>query len=167
MRAPRDLHDQLPTYSGWGRRAYRSRSCPRRYHARPVRPRTGPRHRTGAASASGPTGQFGRPNRRDQRHIPVTWRTAATKRAFTAAASAASVLAEEIRNDHPNLRVGLTGMVMTNRAFQESSQHDGETLYPLVFTALIILPIIGLRSVNGLLSVFFVIIAAVLTALGV
>jgi hypothetical protein len=75
-------------------------------------------------------------------------------------------LANEVRSSHPDFRVGLTGILMQNRAFVESSQQDSQTLYPLMLLVIGILCLLTLRSVWGAISASAVIILSALTAVG-
>lgn len=75
-------------------------------------------------------------------------------------------LANEVHAENPNLRVHLTGVIMLNSAFFEASMHDMQTLTPLMF--LVVLVSIGLllRVYSGPLITVAIIVASILTAMG-
>jgi hypothetical protein len=75
-------------------------------------------------------------------------------------------LAHQIETRYPQLEVRITGMVFMNNAFAEASQHDVQTLIPLMF--LIITGLIGitLRSIAATVTTLLVIIMSIMTAMG-
>jgi predicted RND superfamily exporter protein len=75
-------------------------------------------------------------------------------------------IAQQIREKYPNIDVYITGIVMMNAAFPEASQYDMTHLIPL--SALVILGIVLLllRNIVGTMVTFFVMIFAVLSAMG-
>jgi len=91
----------------------------------------------------------------------------ATKAAFTEAAAAARSLVSDLREKYPNIKIALTGVVMQNRAMQESSRHDSKTLYPLMYLALLLLALLFLRSFGGTFITFFVVVVSTVTAIGI
>jgi predicted RND superfamily exporter protein len=81
-------------------------------------------------------------------------------------AAAAQQLADRMQAEHPHLEVYLTGMVMLNHAFPATSQDDMQTLYPLMFLAVILSLVLMLRSIPGTLSTLFVIILTIIGTMG-
>ena len=91
----------------------------------------------------------------------------AMRAAFTDAAAGARSLASGLREKHPDITIALMGVVMQNRAMQESSQHDSKTLYPLMYLTLLVLAFFFLRSFGGTFITFLVIVASSVTAIGI
>ena len=78
----------------------------------------------------------------------------------------AEKLASELRNEHPNLQIYLSGMIMFDNAYGEVSKDDFHTLAP--FMTLILTGIIAfsLRSFLGTLLAVLIILMSVVTGLG-
>jgi predicted RND superfamily exporter protein len=72
----------------------------------------------------------------------------------------------EYRPKYPDIDFRLTGIVMMNNAFGESSQTDMKTLVPIMYLLIILVMGIVLRSVFGTLAVVLVIAFSSLTAMG-
>ncbi len=70
------------------------------------------------------------------------------------------------RSKYPDIDFRLTGIVMMNNAFGESSQTDMKTLIPVMYLLIIIVMGLVLRSVYGTLAVVLVIAFSSLTAMG-
>jgi hypothetical protein len=83
-----------------------------------------------------------------------------------AAAGGARDLARRIESEYPGLRVVLSGVAMLNTAFSESGQKDGATLMPVMFTVLVVLMMLALRSVLAALAGFAVVGLSAATAMG-
>lgn len=80
--------------------------------------------------------------------------------------AAARTLAERVRADYPDIEVRLTGIVVLNNAFAESTAHDSATLGPIMF-GVIVLTLLGLlRSVWGTIASVLVIIFSIAVAMG-
>ena len=75
-------------------------------------------------------------------------------------------LAEQFRQDHPDVRVAVTGLVALNNAFTESSFRDLATLVPLMYGALLLTMIVLLRSFSGTVATMSVIGLSAATAMG-
>lgn len=84
-----------------------------------------------------------------------------------ASVAGARELAGRIEADYPGTRVVLSGLTMLNHAFSESGQRDAATLMPAMFTVLVLLMVVTLRSVSASLATFAVIGLSTATALGV
>ena len=84
----------------------------------------------------------------------------------TQVAERARKLADELRQEHPDLRVYLTGMVMFDNAYGEVSQDDLLTLVPAMFLILLFITALSLRSIWGTLVVLFIIVMSMVTGLG-
>ncbi len=76
-------------------------------------------------------------------------------------------LAERTALHDPNLEVRLTGIVMMNNAFGESSQEDMATLIPLMFLVVIVMLGFMLRSVSGTIATVLVIFMSIAAAMGI
>jgi hypothetical protein len=81
---------------------------------------------------------------------------------------AASVrqLATDIMAKHPAVEVRLTGIIMMNTSFPESSQGDMQTLYPLMLLVILITLYLMLRSIPGTFATLVVIILTILGTMG-
>ena len=73
---------------------------------------------------------------------------------------------DEYRPKYPDIDFRLTGIVMMNNAFGQSSQTDMKTLVPVMYLLIIVVMGVVLRSVWGTLAVVLVIAFSSLTALG-
>ncbi|WP_210396821.1 efflux RND transporter permease subunit [Motiliproteus sediminis] len=80
--------------------------------------------------------------------------------------SAARALSEEITSRQPELTVYLTGIVMMNNAFSESSIDDASTLIPIMLATIIVLVGLLNRSISGTFATLVVIITSITAALG-
>ncbi|MDH5571746.1 MAG: MMPL family transporter, partial [Gammaproteobacteria bacterium] len=79
--------------------------------------------------------------------------------------SAARAMAAQLRQDYPDIEVRLTGMVMMNSSFSESSQKDMQSLIPLSFLVMVIFLALLLRDFQRKLWMLFAVTSA-LFALG-
>ncbi|MBL4851128.1 MAG: MMPL family transporter [Gammaproteobacteria bacterium] len=75
-------------------------------------------------------------------------------------------LAKQIEQDHANIDVRLTGTVMMDNAFGESSRHDMSNLVPLSFLAMMIMLAVLTRFFAGTLATVLVIVFSILTGMG-
>lgn len=75
-------------------------------------------------------------------------------------------LADKLQQNYPQLDVRLTGMVMLNNAFSESSQGDMQSLVPMSFAVILVALAFLLRSVTATLVTTVVILFSILTAMG-
>jgi len=75
-------------------------------------------------------------------------------------------LADDIRTEHPDVDVYLTGVVMLNSAFMEASQNDWKALLPASFAIMLIALAVLLRGFSGTFATLLVILFSVLTAMG-
>ncbi len=76
-------------------------------------------------------------------------------------------LAQRLRERDANLEVRLAGVVMMNNAFPEATEGDLGLLLPLMFGAVVLTLALLLRFVTGTLVAVVVIVASVLTAMGI
>ena len=81
-------------------------------------------------------------------------------------AAEARKIAAAIEAKYPGIKLHLTGMVMMNNAFSESSANDLKTLVPLMYGIVVFALFLSLRSVSATVSVVFLIVLSVLAALG-
>lgn len=75
-------------------------------------------------------------------------------------------LAKTLEAQDPNLDIKLSGVVMMNNAFAESSMKDMMTLVPLMFLVVVIMLGILLRSFTGTLASVAIIFISIVVALG-
>ena len=72
----------------------------------------------------------------------------------------------ELNENHENINVYLTGIIMMNHAFPEASMSDMMTLVPIMYLVIILLIGFLLRSVWGTIATLMVITFSVVAALG-
>lgn len=82
------------------------------------------------------------------------------------AAAAARELAQQIRAEYPGIDLRLTGTVMLNNAFAESSMQDSSTLVPIMYGIILLAMILLLRSFAATLAALIIIIFSVITGMG-
>ena len=82
-----------------------------------------------------------------------------------AAVAATRALAEKIEGDHP-VTLHLSGMVMLNNSFFESSLSDMTTLVPVMYLIIIVATFLLIRSVSATLGVFLVLLTSIGTGMG-
>ncbi len=75
-------------------------------------------------------------------------------------------MADQIRADHPEVEVYLTGLVFMNNSFNEASQMDMQTLVPIMYLLVIIIMIAVLRSLLATLVTVVVIAFSIVTGMG-
>jgi predicted RND superfamily exporter protein len=68
--------------------------------------------------------------------------------------------------EHPEVDVYLSGMIMMNTSFGESSLSDSATLIPLMFLVVIVTIGLLLRTVTGTISTVLIIIMSIVTTMG-
>ena len=67
---------------------------------------------------------------------------------------------------NPGAQVYLSGMVMLNNAFAESSMEDSATLIPLMFLTVIVIIGLLLRTISGTIATVLIIFMSIATAMG-
>lgn len=85
----------------------------------------------------------------------------------TYVAAEARKIAAVIEAQYPSVKLHLTGMVMMNNAFSESSDVDLNTLVPLMYAIVIFTLLLSLRSLSATFSVVFLIVLSIFSALGI
>ncbi|MDH3973098.1 MAG: MMPL family transporter [Deltaproteobacteria bacterium] len=75
-------------------------------------------------------------------------------------------LAHNFRQEHPQIDLYLTGMVMMDNAYGEVAQDDMGTLVPIMFLALIVITGLALRSLTGTFVTLIIILFSTLTGMG-
>ena len=85
----------------------------------------------------------------------------------TEVATSVRLLAAEIEKSYPDIKIHLTGMAMFTNAFVESAMNDNKTLVPLMYSIVILVLFISLRSFSATFSVIILIIFSVISALGI
>ena len=76
-------------------------------------------------------------------------------------------MADDIRAKHPDMDVYLTGMVVMNNSFTESSKHDMATLVPFSFAIMLVLLALLAGGITGTFATLLVILFSILSALGI
>ena len=76
-------------------------------------------------------------------------------------------MADEIRAQHPDIAVHLTGLTFMNNAFSETAQLDATTLIPISFAVMILCLGLLLRGFVGTMVTLLVIIFSILSAMGI
>jgi len=84
-----------------------------------------------------------------------------------AVVSAARQLANVIEQKYPHLKVRLTGMIMMNNAFTESSIADMQILVPISFGIMLFLLAVFVGSVLSTMVTLLVIAFSIMTAMGI
>lgn len=75
-------------------------------------------------------------------------------------------LASDIETNHPDMKVYLTGMVMMNNAFSESSKNDIMSIVPLSFAVMLILLALMVGGITGTVCSLLVIAFSIIVAMG-
>jgi len=75
-------------------------------------------------------------------------------------------MVSEFSKKYPNFDVYMSGMVMMNTAFFESSEKDMTTLIPMMFLIVILTVFILTRSLSSTFSTLIVMILSIITAMG-
>ncbi len=75
-------------------------------------------------------------------------------------------LLDKARASHPDIDYYLTGIIVMNRAFNEATQDDLETLIPVVFLVIVAATALLLRSAWGTVCIVLVLVFAVNTTMG-
>lgn len=81
-------------------------------------------------------------------------------------ARAARALADEVRREFPGIDVYLTGVIMLNNAFAESSLLDLRTLVPASFGVMVLMLVVMLRALWASVMTLLVIVLSIAFALG-
>jgi uncharacterized protein len=75
-------------------------------------------------------------------------------------------LADEIRSNHPEIKVYLTGMVMMNNSFAESSKKDMSSVVLVSFGIMLLLLALLVGGFTGTFSTLLVILFSIMSAMG-
>ncbi len=76
-------------------------------------------------------------------------------------------LANEIRISHPDINVYLTGMIMMNNSFSESSKNDMASIVPISFGIMLFLIALLVGGLTGTFATLLVILFSILSAMGI
>jgi predicted RND superfamily exporter protein len=76
-------------------------------------------------------------------------------------------LADEIRLSHPDINVYLSGMIMLNNSFSESSKNDMASLVPLSFGVMLLLLALLVGRFIGTFVTLLVIMFSIISAIGI
>ncbi len=80
--------------------------------------------------------------------------------------SFAVALAEEFRQDYPDLTIAVTGLVPLNNAFNDASVNDLKTLIPLMYGVILVVIFISLRTITGTLLTMVLVALSAMIAMG-
>jgi predicted RND superfamily exporter protein len=80
--------------------------------------------------------------------------------------AAARAIVDEFRARHPDVRFALTGIVVVNNAWGEAGQADSSTLVPLMYLVMIVLAMVGMRSIAAAFVTFLAIVFSTIAAMG-
>jgi len=75
-------------------------------------------------------------------------------------------LADEIRAAHPEIKIYITGMVMLNNSFAESSKNDMASIVPLSFAVMLLLLALFVGGFTGTFATLLVIMFSILSGMG-
>ena len=75
-------------------------------------------------------------------------------------------MADNIRAENPDIDVYLSGMIMMNNAFSESSKSDMQTLIPISFGLMLLVLAIMVGGITGTFATLFVIAFSIMSAMG-
>jgi predicted RND superfamily exporter protein len=75
-------------------------------------------------------------------------------------------MAAEIRAQHPNLDIYLTGTVMSDFSFGEAGMRDMSTLIPLMFLTLVVVAGMALRSIAATIATVVIILVSMVSGMG-
>jgi len=75
-------------------------------------------------------------------------------------------MADKLRADSPELDVYLSGMIMMNNAFSESSKSDMQTLIPISFGLMLLVLALMVGGITGTFATLFVIAFSIMSAMG-
>lgn len=75
-------------------------------------------------------------------------------------------LAEEIRQQYPELTIAVTGLVPLNNAFNDASLNDLKTLVPLMYGVILAVIFVSLRTITGTVLTMFVVALSAMIAMG-
>ena len=76
-------------------------------------------------------------------------------------------MAENARNENPDVHIALSGNVMMSITFAEAAQHDMTVLFPLMYALLALTIFLFIRSFSGMLCTMVVVFLSVAAAIGV
>ncbi len=82
-------------------------------------------------------------------------------------AESARTLVKEFEAKYPNIDFMLSGMVMMNVSFPEASKADSSILIPIMFVVVVIAVLGLLRSASGTVATTVVILASIITTMGI
>ena len=75
-------------------------------------------------------------------------------------------LASDMRTQYPDLEIQISGMVMLDNAFAESSKQDGKTLIPLSFAVMALMLLLTTGGVLGTIVTMLVVLLSIVFAMG-
>jgi predicted RND superfamily exporter protein/outer membrane lipoprotein-sorting protein len=82
------------------------------------------------------------------------------------AVEAARALRQSITTEHPDIEISLTGVSMLNNAFAETGMSDLGLLVPVMFTVIVLLTLLILRSATATISTIGVVLLSTMVAMG-
>jgi uncharacterized protein len=75
-------------------------------------------------------------------------------------------MADEVSAENPDMNVYLSGMIMMNNAFSESSKSDMQTLIPISFGLMLLVLALMVGGITGTFATLFVIAFSIMSAMG-
>ena len=81
--------------------------------------------------------------------------------------SFARVLADEVRATHPDIKIYITGMVMMNNSFAESSKNDMASIVPISFGIMLFLIALLVGGFTGTFATLLVILFSIMSGMGI
>ncbi len=72
----------------------------------------------------------------------------------------------DMKAKYPDIEFRLAGMIMMNNAFTEASMHDGMTLIPIAFAAIILVLLFLLRGISGTIATVILVLFSIVAAMG-
>lgn len=81
-------------------------------------------------------------------------------------AAKARELRDKVLENHPDLKIAVSGLVAMNNGFMEASQNDMATLVPLMYTILLVALVLFLRSFWGTVATLFMIALSAAAGMG-
>lgn len=73
----------------------------------------------------------------------------------------------QILEEYPELDIQLSGMIMMNNAFTESSLNDNATLVPIMFLVIALAMIFLLRTITGSIATMVIVVFSITSAMGI
>lgn len=73
----------------------------------------------------------------------------------------------QIATANPELEIQLSGMIMLNNSFSESSLNDSATLIPLMFLVIALTMVFLLKTISGSIATMIIVVFSIISAMGI